>query len=412
MSPVLLSFLDTLVKALKDTVGKLISLILEKLMGVILAALKTILQDVLTTLWLHILQGLLKVVSFLVRVFDVMSGMTNIRVQDAGTVYNGDLLQYVLGHSTVSRVLLGMTAVAMVLAFLFAVYETAKSIQDSALSPEAKPISRVLSDGLRSMLTFMLVPFLCVSCLGLSSMLLREVKISFDTVVEERDAHAAFSDALFEMAADSGRKVPKSSTEYREFWEKTEPYFDNELLKAEKVYDLKKIDYFIGILSTLVIGVILLGSCLSFVRRLIEVLLLYIVSPFFSATIALDGGKKFAGWRNHFIGSFFGCFGSVFAMRLYLILIPMVTSGNISFSTNPDVNYIAKIFFIIGSAWAIYKSHGMISGLISPDAAQGAGESMGLVAGLSFGLGRKIGGSFGRGIGKVFASPSGNKEGR
>ena len=409
---VILGFLEALVKALENTVGKLLAFVLEKLMGIILGALKTILTEILYTLWLNLFQGLLKIISFLVRVFDVMSGLSNIHVSDPGQEQTVDFLQYVLRQSSVSRLLLGMTAVAMVLAFLFAIYETAKSIQDTALLPEARPISRVLSDGLRSMITFALVPFLCVSCLGLSSVLLKEVKISFDAVMEEREAHAAFSDSLFEMAAESGRLVEKSSEKYREFWEEPEPYFNNDLLKKQEVYKLNEIDYFIGILSSLVIAVILLGACLSFVRRLMEVLLLYVVSPFFSATIALDGGKKFAGWRNQFIGAFFGCFGSVFAMRLYLILIPMVTSGRISFSSNPDVNYIAGIFFIIGSAWAIYKSHGMITGLISPEAAQGTGESMGLAAALSFGLGKKLGRGLGRGIGKAFSSPAGEKGGR
>ena len=394
MEFVYLGFLEQLQKAISSTVGKLVSLVLEKVLGFIVSAIMTIIKEALYTIWLHFFRTLLKAISFLVRVMDVLSGMTSIGVQEGKTVKDGgSLLEYILTASTISRLFLGMTVVAVALAFLFSVYETGKTISDSALEPKARPISKVITGGIRCMLTFMLVPMLCIGCLQLSSAMLKEVKISFDTTLKERSGHTEFSDVLFELSAESGLKVKKDPEKgpYKEFWDHKQPYLDEGLLKEETVYDLKKIDYFVGILSSLVILVIMLGACLAFVRRIIEVVLLYVVSPYFAATIALDGGKRFAGWREQFIGAFFGCFGSVFAMRLYLIMIPLVATDQLVISGNTQVNYIAKICFIIGCSWAIFRSQKMITELISPQGSRGANESAGLVTGIAFGLGKKAG---------------------
>ena len=392
MEFVYLGFLEQLQKAISGTVGELITLLFEKIAGVFISVIQTLLKDVLYTLWLHIYRLLLKGIWYAVRILDIMSGMRDIHVIEGGELKeSGSLLEYLLTTSSISRFFIAMTVIALALAFLFSIYQTLKIVSDSAMEEGAKPISSVITGGIRCMLAFLLVPMLCLGCLQLSSAVLKEVKISFEEVGSQRGVRTEFSDVLFEMSAESARKVEKSDPRYKEFWSKDQPYQNADLLKQEKVYDQKKIDYFVGILSSLFVLVIMLGSCLAFVRRILDVLLLYVAAPFFAATIPLDEGKRFSGWRDRFIGTFFGCFGSIFAMRLYLILIPLIASDDLKISGNVQVNYIAKICFIIGSAWAIFKGQDMITGLIAPEATRSASESTGLVSGLAFGYGRRLG---------------------
>ena len=392
MEFVYLSFLEQLQKAITETVGSLLSLLMESGMRVIISVVQTLLKDVLYSVWLYIYRFLLKGIWYAVRILDIMSGMRDIHVIEDGELKaSGSLLAYLLQSSSVSRLFLAMTLIAMALAFLFSIFQTGKIISDSAMEEGAKPISSVITGGIRCMLAFLLVPMLCLGCLQLSSALLKEVKIAFEAAGTQKNARTEFSDVLFEMSAEGARKVEKTDSRYQKFWEKDQPYQDMDLLKEEKVYDLKKIDYFVGLLTSFFILVIMLGSCLAFVRRILDVLLLYVAAPFFAATIPLDEGKRFSGWRDRFIGTFFGCFGSIFAMRLYLILIPLIASDDLKISGNVQVNYIAKICFIIGSAWAIFKGQDMITGLIAPEAARSASESTGLVSGLAFGYGRRLG---------------------
>lgn len=393
------SFLEQLQNAISSTIGALIEFIMEKIVGIIVSAVQMILHDLLYVLWLYVYRVLLQGIYYAVKVLDVLSGMTDIGIIEGGKVKNGGtLLSYFLKSSSISRFFLAMTVGAAALAFIFSIYKTGRIISDSALEPEAKPISTVITNGIRCMLTFMLVPFLCVACLQLSAALLQETSIAFENAGDDTGGRTEIADVLFEMSAECALKVPKGGTEYNDYWkEYSHPYQSDKAMKKGYIYDLKNVDYFIGILSALVILLILFGACLAFVRRIIEVLVLYVVSPYFAATIPLDGGTKFAGWRESFIGAFFGCFGSIFAMRLYLIVIPLISSDRFVISGNKDVNYIAKVFFVIGSAWSIYKLQEMITGLISPKA-RGAGESMALASGLAFGIGGKVG----RGIAGAF----------
>lgn len=385
-----LDFLEFLQTAISETVSFLVEYVLKEIAGILISVIGTLLKDLLFTFWLSFFRLLLKGVYYTVRVLDVLSGMADVGIRSGRDVKSGgSLLGYFLQSSSVTRFFLGMTMVALALAFLFAIFRTAKTINDSVLEPEAKPISTVLRSGLRSAVSFMLIPFFCVCCLQLSAALLQEVKIGFANVETEEVGRTEFSDVLFEISAKPALKKGKTKADYENYWKNDQPYLDEE--KTEEMFELREIDYFVGILSSLVILVILAGSCLAFARRIIEVLLLYLVAPFFAATIPLDDGKKFSGWRDRFIGSFFGCFGPVFAMRLYLIVIPIIAGDTLVISTNAKVNCIAKLCFIIGSAWAIYKSQDMITGLIDPHN-RSAGESMAMVSGLAFMVGRKFGG--------------------
>jgi hypothetical protein len=118
-------------------------------------------------------------------------------------------------------------------------------------------------------------------------------------------------------------------------------------------------------------------------------LILYLVSPVFSATIALDGGTRFAKWRNQFIGKFFGAFGSVFAMRLYLMMIPFY-QGHIIYSKDTSLNSFISILMILAGAWAVYKGQNLIS---KPLLGYADNESSAAGLGLLIGAGRLAGGA-------------------
>lgn len=397
MIPVYLGFVETLAEVVSKTVAPLLEMVIKAVLGITLSCLGIILKNVLYGLWFLILRTLLRGIYIITRVFDVVSGMADISVVKGGTIEHTSLISYFLQASFVSRFLMGMTVGAAVLAFLFAVYETGKSISDLTLDAEnAKPISKVLKNGLYSAFAFMLVPILCVFCLQLSSLLVKETRIAFsaartESTITQSDKEVEFSDVLFQMAGEKALKVNKTSEDYEKFWSVDEPYQDADKMREETVYNLKEIDYAMGISSSLILLVILIGSSLGFVRRIVDVLLLYIVSPYFSATIALDGGKRFKRWRESFIGAFFGCFGSVFAMRIYLLIIPALANDSIRFSEDNQVNYVAKVLFMIGGMWAIFKAQDTITGLISPTGSGGAGESMALISGASFKLGKSLG---------------------
>lgn len=132
------------------------------------------------------------------------------------------------------------------------------------------------------------------------------------------------------------------------------------------------------------IGVILVMLCSMFVfiRKIIEVVILYITSPLFVATMPLDGGSTFKRWREMFVGKLLSGFGIVIAMNLVMIFIPMIMSSNFSFSDNIGLDVTIKIVFVVGCMYAAWKSNTTILEVINPEVAAADRASAMVVAGM------------------------------
>lgn len=132
------------------------------------------------------------------------------------------------------------------------------------------------------------------------------------------------------------------------------------------------------------IGVILIMLCSMFVfiRKIIEVVILYITSPLFVATMPLDGGSTFKRWREMFVGKLLSGFGIVIAMNLVMIFIPMIMSSNFSFSDNIGLDVTIKIVFVVGCMYAAWKSNTTILEVINPEVAAADRASAMVVAGM------------------------------
>ena len=132
------------------------------------------------------------------------------------------------------------------------------------------------------------------------------------------------------------------------------------------------------------IGVILIMLCSMFVfiRKIIELVILYVTSPLFVATMPLDGGSTFKRWREMFIGKLFSGFGIVIAMNLVMIFIPMIMSSNFSFSDNIGLDVTIKIVFVVGCLYAAWKSNTTILEVINPEVAAADRASAMVVAGM------------------------------
>lgn len=132
-------------------------------------------------------------------------------------------------------------------------------------------------------------------------------------------------------------------------------------------FNLAKFDYVIGYIVSLFL-IIIIGICLvTFVQRIFEVILLYIASPYFVATMPLDDGEKFSQWRDMFLSKCFTGFGSAIGMRLYLMICPMIMGNQIQFTrgASSEAEYLIKLFFLIGGAWAVLKSGGLITSILN-----------------------------------------------
>ena len=350
-----------------DIFAPIISGILQWAINMIIYIVQKALVELVCRLWIM----LLKLVFIEEQIFKFMSGMAPVTVHRDGNVHYMRLLDYFFTLNTIGRAFLAVTLVAVMLAFIFAAFETAKSISDMTLGEDrAKPVSTVLKNALKSALMFGLIPVLSVTILNLSGAILSSAVEVFNSPSVQSlnpgndDAIIGTSNVLFVMCcseAGDSAAIGRFST--------GTDFADFEKVKA--AFDIEKIDYFMGIVGTLLIMLILAAATFTCARRIFDLMVLYIVSPYFASTIALDGGEKFKGWRELFIAKFFNCFGAVFAIEIFLIVMPnLVNSNMIVFSPDPLRNNLTKMILLLGGAFAVFTGSGLVMNVLNPAEAQ------------------------------------------
>jgi len=77
-------------------------------------------------------------------------------------------------------------------------------------------------------------------------------------------------------------------------------YGNIDLVKS--YFNIQSMNYLIGILGGFVMLVMFVLSSITFVQRIFDIILLYIVSPVSISTISLDEGNRFKVWKDTMIG--------------------------------------------------------------------------------------------------------------
>lgn len=152
----------------------------------------------------------------------------------------------------------------------------------------------------------------------------------------------------------------------QEYLSGNKDYTDFDVISED--FDYTEINYLVGIVAAYLFIRFLLTAIFQFIVRLYNLILLYIVSPLFVSSMSLDEGGKFQSWLQAFVIQLFAGFGSVIVMRLYLIIIPIVTNSKVVFfpaDASPTLEYTARLLLIVGGGWAVTMANGVLTGILA-----------------------------------------------
>lgn len=110
-------------------------------------------------------------------------------------------------------------------------------------------------------------------------------------------------------------------------------------------------------------------SAITFVQRIFDIVLLYIISPVSISTIPLDEGNRFKVWKDMLISKILSAYGIILVMNLFFLIIPQVYQ--IKFFDNSFQNGVVYILFLIGGSFAVTKASRVISQLTGAPATGG-----------------------------------------
>ncbi len=154
-------------------------------------------------------------------------------------------------------------------------------------------------------------------------------------------------------------------------------------------WDLTDYNYLIAYVGGFIILFIIGLAALNLIERIIDLVFLYVVSPFIIAVSPLDEGNRLGIWKDLVISKLLSVAGMLICFYIYFLCLPIVKS---IFTGDAFIVQFAYLLFVIGGALAARKGGLLISNLVGHNTAliegQQAGQTAQVVAtGFRAGLG-------------------------
>lgn len=435
---VYLSFLTRLQSLFKGIMDKLFVPVLSAVLQDIFKILLSLLQQFLNKFLFQGFCYLLKLIDYICQMFDVLCGLTPVSY---GSEKNLTILEALFKIEGISRSFARLTLAAIILTFLFSMFSVIRAMGDTAME-NRHPISEAVRWAAKSALTFALIPLLCIGLLQTSRAVFLSMSqidytdnwsgnqkvviqgstagdVLFVSMIQEALNYPNTSD--YQIQEDDSDAVKAQKEERRREYKSERlacyltrlgemprtVYTYTNTEQVETDVDTSKINMAIPLASAGCLLILMLGACLTLVRRTFELLVLYLVSPFFASTIALDGGETFKKWREAFVGKFFAGLGTLVSMKLFLAVLPIIASNRITYSRDSTINTVLVTLFVLGSAWAIFHGNTMIQQILDPSGAAAEQGERDRILGYALGSA----GMLGRGAGQLMARGKGEKKG-
>lgn len=324
---------------------------------------------------------ILYLIDFTVNIFSILSGLEKVD-------FNGesrDVLIFFTESSKIKEAFYMILLLGVILLFMFTFIAVLKSEGEEA--PERKSKGRIISASFKGFTFMVLMPFLMLALVYLSSALLSSV----NTAVNGGAEKTLIGGELFVTSAHGAFKGDEGIRDYVEqhFISGEYSYMDESIVK--QYYSLDKINYIIGTVIPLINLLMLLLCTMSFTERIFASVFLYLISPLVLATYPLDNGYRFKEFKELLISELISSYGIMVLLGILGIILPEIS--HIRFMPGGLENGIIKTIIITGGIYSVTKGDRYIASLV-----KGPGEGGGLreiISVVSGGIGALKGGVMG-----------------
>ena len=120
--------------------------------------------------------------------------------------------------------------------------------------------------------------------------------------------------------------------------------------------------YLPALVASIALLFALILAVLNLAKRVYEIIFMFLVMPLSASTISLDDGARFKAWREMFVTKVILAYGTVFAVNIFILLLPLITKMQIDGVSN-FANKLFLIFMIVGGAMVIPAGQTMFARL-------------------------------------------------
>ena len=328
------------------------------------------------------LYGLIKVPLFCIDVIMLVArklcGIDNIQVEKT---VNGelitediDLLTYFLEGETVMDALGYVCLFGFILLLLFTAFRV---LRDQANFYEKKSPVRICIDSAKIILFFLLVPAIMITATAFVSTIMRGIYAA------TANGNSGLGGSMFVVFAEEAYIGPAEDKQaildafrtcsLEDYLMGISDFSYYNTSKVTSYFKLSQINFFLGFVGSIAVVVLLGLTLLSFVERIISLVLLFVIAPLPMSVAPLDDGERFKLWREQTINKFITAYGGILALNIFALMLPLIADVNFfpgQGSFVSVVNGIARLLFIIGGAFACRRGMVLIGNLV----ARGAGS--------------------------------------
>lgn len=296
-------------------------------------------------------------IDFIKRIFYKLCGLDTVLIDGK----ESDLVSSLIRSNTIHRVFLTIMLIGVILLTIFVIIAL---IRANYQSNERKTRGAVIAKAAQSFLIFLLIPFLLLAGMTLVNVIMASINTSMQQYVTGGQSLIGG-----QMLITTGNNAFTGSTGERETIERmflTGELDYSNLSVVKEYYDLGEMNFVVGILGGLVMLVMFVISSITFIQRIFDIILLYIISPISVSTIPLDEGNRFRVWKDMLISKILGAYGIILVMNLFFLIMPQI--NRMTFFDNRFENGVVYVLFMIGGAFAITKANLVISQLCGSQA--------------------------------------------
>lgn len=295
--------------------------------------------EVIAGMLYELMAEILKIVDAIQIVFNVFAGIDPV-TYDGKQYYLLDLL---FSDPDVQHATLIIMAISLILMLGFSLIAVLRSIAD--LSDEMKnPVGKVLRLTGSSFLKLITIPLVCMLMIRLSGVILQSVYTGMNDVInsateESGNSQTTLGRTIFCIAtldaANDGQYNTSTNPEVAGIYDKLRAayYYSDyngtrkdffESSDVERDFKYTKMNFIIGYGMGILFLYIMASTSFKFINRMFNVIVLYVISPFFACTIPVDEGKNYESWKGMFVGQLFSGYGAVAKGQLIMVNLKMI----------------------------------------------------------------------------------------
>ncbi len=322
----------------------------------------------------------------------ITSGNTGLET-DTGIVY------YLLTSDVVANMFWSMVILAIVLLLIF----TTMTFLRNIYSAQPKNWKVIVGNAIKGLANFIIVPVLSLLGVWLGNIVLQAVNgatATGDAITLSRQLfitsaynanRTRIEDGVLsstdieeiQVFCDQYGVTYDSSSTDREYWaEKVDEVFTSGVSLASwsfvnAWYDLMSINYLVLAVGGIYILYVLGSISFGMVRRLLLLLVLFIISPIVCSLYPHDEGAAVKSWRGKFVQQVLSAYSAVAGMNLFFALTPLMQNIDIgNWGIDNFMGGLLNLILLIAGLYVVKEVIDLINGFVGGDNAYGTGNTL------------------------------------